>query len=258
MTSSMASTVRNMPYCQRLARLFTAIVGAGTLTALTAVSLRAQGTRAADAVGDLPLIEVPATQPGDGTIAIFLSGDGGWASLDKQVAQVLAEHGIGVIGLNSRAYLSSRKSPEQAANDVARIARAYLARWSGRRLLLLGYSRGAVMVPFVATRLPADLKRQIALLAMLGLEQNMNFQFHWTDIVRNTRRPDDLPVVPELLRLRGTPMDCVYGTDEQDSPCRGADPSLMTQIARHGDHHFDGNYRALAELLIAAVPPPTP
>lgn len=247
-----------MPYRQRLVRLFTTIMGTASLTALATVSLLAQSTRAATALGDLPLIEVPATQPGAGTIAVFLSGDGGWASLDKQIAQVLAEHGIGVIGLNSRAYLSSRKSPEQAANDVARIARAYLTQWSARRLLLIGYSRGAVMVPFVATRLPADLKRQIALVAMLGLEQNMNFQFHWTDIVRNTKRPDDFPVAPELLRLRGTPMVCVYGTEEQDSPCRGADPTLMKQIVRQGDHHFDGNYRALAELLIAAVPPPAP
>ncbi len=258
MISLNRSRSSNMPHRQPLPGLVRTILATTSLAVLTAVSLTAQQVSARDSVRDLPLIEVPAQQPGSGTVAIFLSGDGGWASLDKQVAQVFAEHGIGVIGLNSRAYLSSAKSPAQAANDVARIARAYLTQWSGTRLVLIGYSRGAVMLPFAATRLPADLKRRIALLAMLGLEQNMNFVFHWTDIVRNTKRPDDLPVGPELLRLRGTPMLCVYGSAEPDSPCRGADPTLMQQIVRTGDHHFGGNYRELAQLLLAAVPPPAP
>jgi len=256
MTPFNTSAAQRMSQHHARARLVGTILAVGSLAILTTVSLPAQRAPLPDAVRDLPLIEVPALQPGTGTIAIFLSGDGGWASLDKQVAQVFAEHGIGVIGLNSRAYLSTAKTPAQAANDVARIARAYLTQWAGKRLVLIGYSRGAVMLPFVATRLPADVKRQVTLLAMLGLEQQMNFQFHWTDIVRNTKRPEDLPVVPELLRLRGTPMVCVYGTEEEDSPCRSADPALMTQIARPGDHHFGGNYGAVAELLIAAVPPP--
>lgn len=247
-----------MTYRQNLSGFARHALCAAVLAALCAAPLVAQGGTVGVAVSDLPLTEVPAQQPGTGTIAIFLSGDGGWSALDKQVAEVFAAHGIGVVGLNSRAYLSARKSPEQAASDVARIARSYLAQWSGRRLVLIGYSRGAVMLPFVATRLPADLKRKVALLAMLGLEQSMNFQFHWTDMVRTTRREDDLPVAPELARLRGTPMVCVYGTEEQDSACRGADPTLMTQIVRRGAHHFDGDYRTLGELLVAAVPSATP
>ncbi len=36
---------------------------------------------------DLPLVEVPAdTEAGD-TFAVFLSGDGGWAGLDKEVGR---------------------------------------------------------------------------------------------------------------------------------------------------------------------------
>ena len=208
-------------------------------------------------VSDLPLIEVPARGNDAATLAIFLSGDGGWADIDRQIAGVLADHGVGVVGLNSRAYLTRRKTPEQAAADVARIARAYTARWSARRLLLIGYSRGATILPFVATRLDADLRQRTALLAMLGLERNASFQFHWVDVVRDVRRPEDLPVAPELERLRGQHMACVYGTDEKDSACRDADPTLITKVARQGDHHLGGDYRALGDLilgLLLAVP----
>ena len=110
------------------------------------------------------------------------------------------------------------------------------------------------MVPFVATRLPTDVRSRVALLAMLGMETTANFQFHWIDVVATVHREDDLPVLPELERLRGTRMLCVYGAKEADSACRQADPTLLTRVARPGDHHFDGDYGALAQAIAGAVP----
>ena len=207
-------------------------------------------------VSDLPLVEVPARGRDAATLAIFLTGDGGWADLDRKIAGVLADHGVGVVGLDSRAYLKQRRSPVQTAADVARVARAYTARWGARRLVLIGYSRGATMLPFVATRLDADLRQRTALLAMLGLERTANFQFHWIDVVRDVSRADDLPVAPELERLRGQRMMCVYGTDEKDRTCRDADPALITRVERRGDHHLGGDYRGLADLILGIVLPP--
>lgn len=205
----------------------------------------------------LPLIEVPARGTPT-TLVVFLSGDGGWAALDRQTAAALAAHGVAVVGLDSRAYLSQRRTPEQVAADVAQVAQTYAARWGTRRLALVGYSRGADMLPFVATRLPADLRRRVALLALLGAERAANFRFHWIDLVRDESRPDDRPLAPELERLRGQRILCVYGTTEKDTPCRGADPTLLTAVARAGDHHLGGDYAALAQLILDALPAPAP
>ncbi len=207
-------------------------------------------------VSDLPLVEVPARGRDVATLAIFLTGDGGWAELDRKIAGVIADNGVGVVGLDSRAYLKQRRSPDQAAADVARVARAYTARWGARRLVLIGYSRGATMLPFVATRLDGDLRRRTALIAMLGLERNSNFQFHWLDVVRDVSRADDLPVAPELERLRGQRMVCVYGTGEKDRTCRDADPALIIKVQRKGDHHLGGDYRGLANVILGLLPPP--
>ena len=212
-------------------------------------------TLANDPLDGLPIVEVPAragTTPS--TLAIFLSGDGGWATLDRQTAGELADHGVAVVGLNSRSYLMHRRTPEQTADDVARIARAYGARWGSRRLVLVGYSRGADLVPFVATRLPTDLRQRTALVAMLGPERAANFQFHWIDVVRDASRPDDRPLAPELARLRGTRLLCVYGTEEKDTACRGADSTLVRVVARDGDHHLGGDYPGLARLILDALP----
>lgn len=207
-------------------------------------------------VGGLPLTVVPAARPG-GTLAILLTGDGGWAPLVRDVARTLADGGVGVVALDSRAYLSgATRTPEGTARDVARIARAYGARWDASRVVLVGYSRGADLLPSVATRLPADVRPRVALVAMFGLARAASYEFHWLDLVRDTAHPTDLPVAPDLARLRGTPMLCVYGTDETDSGCRDADASLVTRVARDGKHHFDGDHAALARLVLDALRAP--
>jgi type IV secretory pathway VirJ component len=210
----------------------------------------------ASALAGLPLVEVAPNGGHAATMAIFLSGDGGWADLDRQVSSVLASHGLGVVGLNSRSYLSSKKTPEQTAADVERIARTYMARWKADRLVLVGYSRGADMVPFVANRLPADVRERVVALAMLGLAKTANFHFHLIDVVKEVQRPDDIPVAPELERLRGggARMLCVYGTQEKDSGCRAADSTLISKVERKGGHHFDGDFRGLGELIVRMLP----
>jgi type IV secretory pathway VirJ component len=204
-------------------------------------------------VADLPLVEVPAVGRRD-VLAILLTGDGGWAELDRVVARTLAEHDVAVVGLDSRAYLSRRRTPEATADAVARVARHYAAAWGRDSVVLVGYSRGADILPFVVDRLPPDVRPHVALVAMLGLARGAGFHFHWADLLRETSRPDDLPVLPELERLRGTvPMLCIYGAEEKESGCRDADPTLVERVERTGGHHFDGDYASLAGEIVRRI-----
>lgn len=109
------------------------------------------------------------------TLVVFLSGDGGWAAIDRRIAEVLSERGVGVVGLNSRDYPLRRNSPDGTAPDVQRIIHAYVTRWGATRVVLAGYSRGASMVPFVATRLTPELRSRTVLLVMLGHAPTANF-----------------------------------------------------------------------------------
>jgi type IV secretory pathway VirJ component len=119
----------------------------------------------------------------------------------------------------------------------------------------MGYSRGADIMPFVANRLPIDARARVGLLALLGLSGRASFQFHWIDILRDSHRPTDLPVAPELERLRGTRILCVYGDDEKDSACRGIDRTLAIPVERDGAHRIYGSDAPdLARTIVAALP----
>ncbi len=224
-------------------------------TLLLAPSLaHAQGAPApASDVRDLPIVELRAHEPST-TLAVVLSGDGGWADIDRQIGQTLAERGVDVIGFDDRAYLrAGKRDANSVGADVQRVAQHYMSLWNDQHLVLVGYSRGADFAPFVATRLSPDLRRKLALIAMLGLEDHAGFKYRFSDLWAKHSNPSDPPILPELQKLRGVNMLCVYGTKEEESLCRGIDPTLVYPVPRIGGHHFDGDYKSLTELIMSRI-----
>ena len=201
-------------------------------------------------VKGLPINYTPPNGKSSHYTAVLLSGDGGFANLFTKLAQGLADAGIGVVGFNSRVWLSPAKTPDQSAEAVVRAIRAGMQKFGADSIVIVGYSRGADMAPFVGNRLPSDVRAVLGGIAMFGLAPSANFEFHLIDLVKDTERDSDIPIMPELRKLQGVPMVCVYGSDEKASGCRGAPESLMHADERDGGHHFDGADKTLADVVL--------
>lgn len=205
-------------------------------------------------VRNLPIVELRATHVASPTLAIILSGDGGWADIDRHVGQRLQARGVDVIGVDMRDYLrGGHRTPAGIGADVSRIARRYMGLWQRPGFALIGYSRGSDLAPFAAAHLAPDVKPRLQLIAFLALLERASFVYHFSDLWRTTSGRGDIPILPVLEQLRGTPMLCVYGKDEKESLCRTAPAGLMTVIERPGAHHFDGNYDVLADDVYTAM-----
>jgi type IV secretory pathway VirJ component len=221
----------------------------GTGKAPAAAASSAPSPKGVPSVAGLPLVEVPAKGKEGKTLAVILSGDGGWAGIDKDVAGALAAKGIPVVGWNSLQYFWSAKPPEVAAKDLERILRHYLAVWDKQEVLLVGYSFGADVLPFFTNRLPADLLEKIRLLALLGPGKTADFEFHVTDWLGGGSKGQ--PVLPEVKKLAGhPPVLCLYGSKESDSLCPQIAAPLGKAQVLPGAHHFGGDYDALAALIL--------
>ncbi|MGH7500043.1 MAG: AcvB/VirJ family lysyl-phosphatidylglycerol hydrolase [Gemmatimonadales bacterium] len=202
----------------------------------------------------LPVVEVPTGTSATSTLGVILSGDGGWAAGDKAMASTLADSGVAVVGVDVPSYLQVKRTPDGAADDMGRLLHHYLDAWHKDRVILVGYSHGADIVPFIASRLPLDLRNRIDLIALLGLEYNASFEFHLADIVADISHEGSLPVLPELEKLRGMPILCVRGADEAHSLCGSLSPSLARVETRPGGHRIPGSEgRATADLILAAA-----
>jgi type IV secretory pathway VirJ component len=62
--------------------------------------------------------------------------------------------------------------------------------------------------------------------------------------------------MPEVNRITGMPVLCIYGADEDDSLCPKLDPKRVSIVKVKGGHHFDGDYAGLAKLILAAAAKP--
>lgn len=205
-------------------------------------------------VRDLPIVELRAAHPQSSTVAIILSGDGGWADIDEQVGKRLEARGVDVVGLDMRSYLrGGHRSPASIGADISRIARRYTALWQRKDVALVGYSRGSDLAPFAATHMATDERQRLTVIVMLTLLERASFVYHFSDLWRTTSGKDDTPVLPELEQLRSIPLVCVYGRKEKESLCRTAPTGLMTTIMREGEHHFDGDYNALGDIVFQAI-----
>jgi len=198
-------------------------------------------------LSDLPLIEISNSAAGD-TFAVLLSGDGGWAGLDKDVAEALKDHGIPVVGVDSLRYFWNEKTPASLAKDVDRVIRYYAHQWKRNKVLLIGYSQGANVLPFAMNRLPEKTRDMVAVTAMMGLSERADFEFRISNWVSSS--DDGLPILPEVQKMDGGNPLCVYGEKEDDTLCPSLDPKKVKLVKLPGGHHFDGNYDHLARIIL--------
>jgi type IV secretory pathway VirJ component len=205
-------------------------------------------------LADLPLHEVAGDPSSRPQLVFFASGDGGWAGLVKRVAGDLATRGLPVVGLNSLKYLWHTKEPDRAAHDLERTLRHYLDAWKKTEIVLVGYSSGADILPFMATRLPDDLRSRVSLLVLVGPGEQAAFEFHFRDWFGMTPKGVQYPVLPELRRLTGKKVVCVSGAEEDGGLCPTLPPELATVVTLPGGHHVDGDYDRLAEIVIENLP----
>lgn len=204
----------------------------------------------------LPLVEVPATgtassPAGKDTFAILLSGDGGWAGLDKDVAAALAEQGVAVVGFDSLRYFWSKRTPQGLAGDLDRIVRYYAAHWKRSRVVLVGYSQGANVLPAAFNRLPEASRGMVAQLVLIGLEHKAAWQFHISNWIGPPA--DARPIRPEASRLSAATTLCLYGEGDDDALCPELPAESVTAQELPGGHHFNGAYDELAARILARL-----
>ncbi|HKT77788.1 MAG TPA: AcvB/VirJ family lysyl-phosphatidylglycerol hydrolase [Sphingobium sp.] len=220
------------------------------LTPLQASALRGGAALPADL--PLTIVTDPAA-PRTDRMAVIYSGDGGWVGLDKGVAAQLARAGIPVVGMDSLSYFWSERTPAGAAADMAAIIRGYSEYWHRPKVLLVGYSFGADVLPHIVGHLARPARTQVQGMALLGLSATADFQFHlgsWLNIGSS----DAYPTVPAIARLRGLPMLCIRGSQETDSACPQIPRGMAAVVTVPGGHHFERNAPLLVRQILTRLP----
>src|ERR1700712_1215498 len=86
-------------------------------------------------------------------LVLYMTGDGGMNAFSKSFIKQWNRNGYPIVALNVKSYLWNAKSPDKAAADITGLLRRYMRSWRRQHIVLVGYSLGADVLPFVQTRL---------------------------------------------------------------------------------------------------------
>jgi len=198
----------------------------------------------------IPVVEVPAGQSND-TLTLFLSGDGGWRDLDRDVAGEMAKMGYPVVGIDTLRYYWQHKSPEQSAEDLIELMHHYRQKWGIKRFVLTGYSFGADVLPAIYNRLPADEQQRVEAMILLAFARSGSFEIAVDGWLGNAGK--EALTGPEMAKVPAAKVLCVYGEEEADESGCTEKTTSGEVLKLPGGHHFDENYPALAKRLVQAI-----
>ena len=115
--------------------------------------------------------------------------------------------------------------------------------------MIIGYSLGAEIVPFVFSRLPEELKSRVVSLVMLSPASNTDFEIHITDMLGMGNKRNTYDVIAEISGIQKTRQIIIYGVNEKTGV-----PDLLKQtqveiVRIPGDHHYNKNTALIVQVM---------
>jgi type IV secretory pathway VirJ component len=201
-------------------------------------------------VKDLPVVITNAMKEiGKAPIALLISGDGGWYKFEQTIADTLAKSGIPTLGLDCRKYFWNRKTPDGTAADMENLLNHYSNEWGKENFLLIGYSQGAEIIPFIVTRLPEAMKRRISSAILLSPASTTDFEIHLSNMLGVGNRHNNYKVIDEINSMKGVPVLIIFGNNEK-TELPGFFTGTDVRIKKiPGDHHYESNVSLIVRTM---------
>lgn len=188
----------------------------------------------------------------DAPFLVFLSGDGGWYSFEQRISDRLAAEGIPTVGLDTKRYFWNRRTPEATTKDIERVLEIYETKWKKHHFILMGYSMGAEVLPFILNRLPPTQQAMIQSIVLLSPRPMGDFEVHFSSMLGLGSFHDDYNVQQEIASLPPLFQQrtlVVFGDAEHSlMPAQLCDSSVRFATV-HGDHHYYNNSAAIVEAM---------
>jgi type IV secretory pathway VirJ component len=203
-----------------------------------------------DKVKNLPLIITLSKTPDkQAPVALLISGDGGWYGFEQSIADNFAKQGIPTIGLDSKKYFWHRRSPDETASDIATALDFYGKEWGREKFVLIGYSLGAEIVPFIVTRLPEQLKSRIKSAVLLSPATTTDFEIHISNMLGMGNKQNTYNTIDEIIKMQSVPTLIIFGDGEktQIPELLNGTPVIIRKIP--GDHHYKFNLPLIMQTM---------
>jgi len=201
----------------------------------------------------LPLfVDYPAQGSRQNLVAVLVSGDSGLdTGLGHRIAERFAAAGVQVVGINSPAFFRTERDAPQITGLIGEAARRVLQGRPAARLVLIGQSFGADILPIAVNRLPPQLRARLALIALVVPTRTVYRQISFAEYFE-LGAPDEI-AVGEARRVTGVPLLCVHGEQERASLCPLLYGNNLTSVVLPGGHPLSCDANRLFAVLWSTI-----
>ena len=187
------------------------------------------------------------------TLILFLSGDGGWwGDIDAQLANRFASEGYAVVGIDTQIWFGPERTVPEIAAHLAELASKYGKATHADKLVVIGYSYGANVIPLAFQKTPSDFNAKVAAIVLIAPERTTKLQVNLLEQMGID--PGDIDLAPSFAALPRRATVCIFGTGEEDETgCTLPALKGTELISLPGAHHFDHDVTALGDKISAAI-----
>ncbi|HEX5551759.1 MAG TPA: AcvB/VirJ family lysyl-phosphatidylglycerol hydrolase [Chitinophagaceae bacterium] len=198
----------------------------------------------------LPVVVLPAETDGQTPMILMITGDGGWKDFDPRLAAAFVREKVPVVALNALHYFWDKKTPAQATAVVESLLKEYMGQWHKHSFILVGYSFGADVMPFIANRLPESFMKSCRGLALFSPGTSTDFEIHISQMLSSHHRWK-YDVVKEMEAMKPVRMLCFFGDEEKEFPVKDLTKPGWQVFYLHGGHHYGENdHQNLAGIVL--------
>ncbi|HEV8504877.1 MAG TPA: AcvB/VirJ family lysyl-phosphatidylglycerol hydrolase [Chitinophagaceae bacterium] len=184
-------------------------------------------------------------------LIFYISGDGGFNKFSTSFMQSLNKEGYAVIGLNAKDFFWNKKKPQEAATAIEDAINGSNKEWKKRNIVLIGYSFGADVSPFMLTHFSMALSNKVNHLVLLSPSSKTDFEIHVLQMFGWGK--DEGESVPAEVNKISKPVTIIVGDDENEFPFDQLTIKNKQVIKMRGGHHYDGDVDALCKQIVQQI-----
>src|SRR6266496_322282 len=184
-------------------------------------------------------------------LIFYISGDGGFNKFSTSFMQTLNKQGYPVIGLNAKDYFWIKKKPAEAASAIEAAINESNKQWKKKNIVLIGYSFGADVAPFILTNFSATLAGKVNHLILLSPSPKTDFEIHVLQMMGWGKNSGE-SVSAEINKI-SKPITIIVGDDENEFPFSQLIIKNKQVVKMPGGHHYDGNVNALCKQIVSQI-----
>jgi len=184
-------------------------------------------------------------------LVFYISGDGGFNKFSNEFMQTLNNEGYAVIGLDAKSYFWEKKKPQDAADAIEAAINESNKQWKKKSIVLIGYSFGADVAPFMLTHFSASLVTKINHLILLSPSSKTDFEVHVMQMLGWGK--DAGESVPAEINKILKPVTIFVGDDEKEFPFSQLTIKNKQVIKMPGGHHYDGDVATLSKQIVSQM-----